>query len=201
MNLANQLTVLRILLSPVFLYLFISQDKELRLISLAVFIFAALTDLYDGVLARKYGFVTRWGQFLDPLADKVLTSIAFVAFLEIGFLDLWMLVIIVLRDIGITLLRSYAELKDKPVVTKFIAKVKTFFQMTVIFYILLVYILKDYAWFNTFFVERKIDLLNPTFVYILMLLVTILTAYTGLTYLIDNRKTIRGIYADSNKTS
>ena len=201
MNLANQLTVLRILLSPVFLYLFVSQDKTIRLIAFVIYIIAALTDWYDGVLARKYGFVTRWGQFLDPLADKVLTSVAFFAFLKIGFLELWMLIIIVVRDIGITLLRSYAELKDKPVVTAFSAKVKTFVQMTVIFYILLVYILKDYAWFNTFFAGIGIDLLNPTFVYILMLIVTILTAYTGLTYLIDNKKTIREIYVNSNQTS
>jgi CDP-diacylglycerol--glycerol-3-phosphate 3-phosphatidyltransferase len=201
MNLANQLTLLRILLSPVFFYLFISQDKDIRLISFVVFSIAAITDWYDGILARKYGFVTRWGQFLDPLADKVLTSFAFFAFLKIGFLELWMFIIIVVRDIGITLLRSYAELKEKPMVTTFSAKVKTFVQMAVIFYTLLVYVLKDYNLFSIFFTKPGIDLLNPVFIYILMLVVTILTAYTGLTYLIDNRKTIREIYVSSNQTS
>jgi CDP-diacylglycerol--glycerol-3-phosphate 3-phosphatidyltransferase len=112
-----------------------------------------------------------------------------------------MLVIIVLRDIGITLLRSFAELKGKSVITTFSAKVKTFVQMTVIFYTLLVYVLKDYAWFNLFFANVGIDLLNPTLVYILMLVVTVLTTYTGLTYLIDNRKTIREIYVNSNQAS
>jgi CDP-diacylglycerol--glycerol-3-phosphate 3-phosphatidyltransferase len=201
MNLANQLTLLRILLSPVFLYLFASPDKSIRFIAFVIYIIAALTDWYDGVLARKYGFITRWGQFLDPLADKVLTSFAFFAFLRIGFVELWMFIIIVIRDIGITLLRSYAELKDKPVVTAFSAKVKTLVQMTVIFYTLLVYILKDYSWFNTFSANMEVDLLNPTLIYILMLVVTILTAYTGLSYLIDNRKTIREIYVNSNQTS
>ena len=201
MNLPNQLTVLRILLSPVFVYLFASPDKNLRLFSLLVFMIAALTDWYDGVLARKYGFITRWGQFLDPLADKVLTSFAFFAFFKIDLLELWMLVIIVLRDIGITLLRSFAELKGKSVITTFSAKVKTFVQMTVIFYTLLVYVLKDYVWFNLFLANIGIDLLNPTLVYILMLVVTILTTYTGLIYLIDNRKTIREIYVNSNQTS
>jgi CDP-diacylglycerol--glycerol-3-phosphate 3-phosphatidyltransferase len=202
MNLPNLLTVLRILLSPLFVSLFVSQDKNMRLLSLVVFTIAALTDWYDGVLARKYGFVTRWGQFLDPLADKVLTSLAFFAFFKIGFVELWMFIIIVVRDIGITLLRSYAELKGKPVVTAFLAKIKTFIQMTVIFYILLIYVLKDYDWFNNFFTNaRGIDLLNPVLVYILMLVVTVLTAYTGLTYLIDNRKIIREIYVSSNQTS
>ena len=202
MNLPNLLTVLRILLSPVFLCLFVSQDKTLRLLSFIVFTIAAFTDWYDGVLARKYGFVTRWGQFLDPLADKVLTSFAFFAFFKIGFIELWMFIIIVVRDIGITLLRSYAEFKNKPVVTAFSAKVKTFVQMTVIFYMLLVYVLKDYDWFNNFFAKAGgIDLLNPVLVYILMLVVTVLTAYTGLAYLIDNRKIIREIHVSSNQTS
>jgi CDP-diacylglycerol--glycerol-3-phosphate 3-phosphatidyltransferase len=201
MSLPNQLTVLRMLLSPAFLYLFNSHNKDLRFLSFCIFTIAAVTDWYDGVLARKYGFETRWGKFLDPLADKILTSFAFIGFLSIGFIEFWMFAIIVIRDIGITLLRSYAELKDKPVVTTYSAKVKTFVQMLVIFYLLFFYSVKDYAWFNSIFGSIANYLLFPVLIQVMMIIVTILTFYTGVMYLIDNRKIIRGIYASSSEAS
>ncbi len=201
MSLPNQLTVLRMLLSPVFLCLFNSHSKDLRFLSFAIFTIAALTDWYDGVLARKYGFETQWGKFLDPLADKILTSFAFIAFLSIGFIEFWMFLIIVIRDIGITLLRSYAELKNKPVVTTYSAKVKTFIQMTVIFYILFFYSIKDYSWYSNAFGFMTEYLLHPVLIQIMMIVVTFLTLYTGIMYLIDNRKTIREIYASSSQVS
>lgn len=201
MSLPNQLTVLRILLSPVFLCLFNSQNKDIRFISFCVFTIAALTDWYDGVLARKYGFETQWGKFLDPLADKILTSFAFIAFLSVGFIEFWMFVVIVTRDIGITVLRSYAELKNKPVITTYSAKVKTFIQMVVIFYVLFFYSIKDYQWFGDILGSAADYLLYPVFIKIMMIVVTILTLYTGIMYLIDNRKTIRDIYASSSQVS
>ena len=80
MILPNQLTVLRIILTPVFVYLFLMDDPVLKQISLGVFIIAAITDWYDGWLARKFNYITAWGKFLDPLADKILTSAAFFSF-------------------------------------------------------------------------------------------------------------------------
>ena len=201
MNLPNQLTVTRILLSPVFLYFFNSHNKDLRFISFCIFTIAAITDWYDGVLARKYGFESRWGKFLDPLADKILTSFAFFAFLSIGYIAFWMFTVIVIRDIGITLLRSYAELKDKPVVTTYSAKVKTFVQMVVIFYVLFFYSIKDFDWFISAFGGSTSYILNPVLIQVMMMIVTILTIYTGIMYLIDNRKIIREIYASSSQVS
>ncbi len=201
MNLPNQLTVLRILLSPVFLYFFNSESKDLKFLSFCIFTIAAITDWYDGVLARKYGFVTRWGKFLDPLADKILTSFAFIGFLSIGYIQFWMFAIIVVRDIGITLLRSFAELKGKHVVTTFSAKVKTFVQMVVIFYVLFFYCVKDYSWFGSSFGSLSDYLLHPVLIEVMMIIVTVFTLYTGIMYLIDNRKIIREIYASSSEVS
>lgn len=202
MSLPNQLTVLRIILSPVFLYFFYSSNKDFKLLSFIIFTIAAITDWYDGVLARKYGFETKWGRFLDPLADKILTSFAFIGFLTIGFIEFWMLLIIVVRDIGITLLRSFSELKGKTIVTTYSAKVKTFIQMTVIFYILFFYCIKDYSFVISIFGSTITDyFLNPILIDFLMIVVTALTLYTGIMYLIDNRKVIREIYASSSQAS
>ncbi|MEJ2506510.1 MAG: CDP-alcohol phosphatidyltransferase family protein [Ignavibacteriaceae bacterium] len=69
MTLPNQLTILRIFLSPVFLFLFLQDEPMLKQISLIVFIIAALSDWYDGWLARKFNYITEWGKFMDPLAE------------------------------------------------------------------------------------------------------------------------------------
>ena len=135
-NVPNILSVIRILLSPVFLIMFLSSDVTLQRLSLVVFFAAVLTDWYDGWHARKYESITNFGIFIDPLADKVLTSFAFYLFYLLGFMPLWMLIIIALRDIVVTLIRSYDEYKGITLKTSLIAKAKTFFQMSYIFLIL-----------------------------------------------------------------
>jgi CDP-diacylglycerol---glycerol-3-phosphate 3-phosphatidyltransferase len=199
MSIPNQLTILRIILSPVFLLFFFADSTDMKIYSFFIFTFAALTDWYDGFIARKYGFITTWGKFLDPLADKVLTSCAFFAFYSIGLLDLWMMVVIIIRDIGITLLRSFAEIKAKPIVTTYSAKVKTFYQMTVVFYVLFFYCFKEISWFSSILSGMFNYLIHPYFVYFLMFTVTLLTIYTGIMYLIDNWKTIRELYASPTR--
>jgi CDP-diacylglycerol--glycerol-3-phosphate 3-phosphatidyltransferase len=161
---------------------------------LIVYIIAALTDWYDGWIARKFGYATRWGRFLDPLADKILTSSAFIAFASIGLLTTWMVILVVVRDILITLLRSYAELKGKPVITKKSAKAKTFVQMFFIYYLLFGYVLNI-----SFEINLEETLLNPTLIFWTMLLITILTVWTGLVYIHDNRKIIKTFYVSASK--
>jgi len=139
MLLPNQLTTLRIILTPIFLFLFISGDPVLMQVSLIIYIIAAITDWYDGWLARKFDYITTWGKFMDPLADKVLTSTAFFAFVEIGVLELWMVIIVVFRDILITGLRLFAEWQKKSFATSMMAKIKTTIQMIFIFYLLIVF--------------------------------------------------------------
>ncbi|MCS7228476.1 MAG: CDP-diacylglycerol--glycerol-3-phosphate 3-phosphatidyltransferase [Candidatus Kryptonium sp.] len=195
MTLPNQLTILRIVLTPVFVVLFLSKDLLLKQLSLLVYIVAALTDWYDGWIARKFGYITRWGRFLDPLADKILTSSAFISFASLQLVEAWMVIIIVIRDILITLLRSYAEFKDKPVITTKGAKAKTFIQMVFIYYLMFGYVI------NLSFegLNLELSLLHPNLIYWSMLLVTLLTFWTGVAYLYDNWKIIKTLYVSAGK--
>ncbi len=199
MTLPNQLTILRIILTPIFLYLFLSKDPLLIQISLGVFLIAALTDWYDGWLARKFNYITDWGKFWDPLADKILTSTAFLGFVFVGLLQLWMVVLIVLRDLIITLLRIYAESRGYNFVTSYYAKWKTVLQMVFLYYLLLLY-----GGLNTIEVysgneELFNQLSNKNLIYVIMLVITVITVHSGVTYLLKNKHLIKKLFNETNK--
>ncbi|PIU44636.1 MAG: CDP-diacylglycerol--glycerol-3-phosphate 3-phosphatidyltransferase [Ignavibacteriales bacterium CG07_land_8_20_14_0_80_59_12] len=183
---SNQLTVLRIILTPVFVVLFLSESPTSRACAVIVFFAAAITDWYDGWVARTWGYQSRWGRFLDPLADKILSSAAFIAFMSVGLLPVWMVWIIVVRDISITLLRSYMEFQNKPITTTRGAKAKTFAQFTLIYYLLVLFGLRQFPVITSRIGGVINVLLSPTLIYIAMLLVTAATLWTGIAYLIDN---------------
>lgn len=192
-TLPNSLTFLRILLTPVFLFLFISDSLLYKQLSLLVFIIAALTDLYDGWAARKFSNVSRFGSFMDPLADKILSSTALIAFAGLNLIDLWMVIIIIVRDIFITILRSFAEFKNKTIITSYLAKAKTTIQYIVIYYILVLYVAQTIPYIKnklTSFYEMLEYLLHPQVLFGMMLLVTILTVWSGVSYVYYNRKFI-----------
>jgi len=191
----NQLTAVRILLTPVFVALLLSENLLYNQLAMAVFVVASLTDWYDGLVARKWGYVSRWGKFLDPLADKVLTSAAFVCFVFLGLAHGWMVWIIVVRDLLITLLRSVAEYKGRPVVTTGPARTKTFTQFVVLYYILILYTIRITPWIYGRYGPTIDLLMNHNLLDALMLVVTVFTAWTGSVYLIDNRKTLAELYA------
>lgn len=196
-TLPNSLTFLRIVLTPIFLVLFISDSLFYKQISLAVFIIAALTDWYDGWAARKWDNISRFGIFMDPLADKILSSTALIAFAYLNLIDVWMVAIIVFRDLLITLLRSIAELRDQPIVTTYLAKAKTTIQYVVIYYILVLYVIRTIPSLQTKYptLYDMIDsLLHPQVLLGMMILVTILTVWTGVSYLYYNRKFIQSLY-------
>lgn len=194
MVLPNQLTTLRIILTPVFLFLFISGDPFLMQISLFVYIIAAITDWYDGWLARKFNYITTWGKFMDPLADKILTSAAFFAFVAIGVLELWMVGIVVFRDIFITGLRLFAEWQKKSFTTSRLAKIKTVVQMVFIFYLLIVFTLKENIYLKSQFSEIFTFLTNSTVIYFVMLAITVFTFTTGVVYIYQNRVLIGKLF-------
>ncbi len=163
---------------------------------------AALTDWYDGWVARRWGYVSRFGTFLDPLADKILSSVALVAFAQLDLIDAWMVWVIVIRDILITVLRSIAEYKDRPVVTSSTAKTKTFAQYIVIYYILVLYVIRTLPFLkneypNLFLIVD--NLLHSQVLFGMMLLITILTVWTGVSYIYTNRKFIASLYEKSNR--
>lgn len=196
MVLPNQLTVLRIILTPVFLFLFISDDPLMKQLSMAVFIIAAITDWYDGWLARKFNYITNWGKFMDPLADKILTSTAFFAFVYLGVLQMWMVIVIVFRDFMVTFLRLYADTKGESMTTSYMAKWKTFIQMAFIYYLLAVYTLQTVGWIYRGNEHIFRMLMNPGLISVCMLIITLLTIYTGVSYLFTNRKLLERFFSD-----
>ena len=194
MSVPNSLTIFRILLTPLFVVLLFSESSLLKQIALVVYIVAALTDWYDGWVARRYGYVSRWGKFLDPLADKILSTATLISFVYLNLVDAWMVWIIVMRDILITALRSYAEWKDQPIITSKTAQAKTFGEFIVIYYILILYVASHVPPIRNEFSDVLETLMHPQVLFGMMLVVTLSTIGTGVMYLFDNRKLIYGIY-------
>ncbi|RPI75221.1 MAG: CDP-diacylglycerol--glycerol-3-phosphate 3-phosphatidyltransferase [Ignavibacteriales bacterium] len=198
MVLPNQLTILRIILTPVFLFFFLSPEPLFKQISLGIFVIAALTDWYDGWLARKFNYITTWGKFWDPLADKILTSAAFMGFAILEILPLWMVIIIMIRDFVVTGLRAYADYKNFSFPTSYYAKWKTFVQMTFLYYLLLVYT----GMFNKQIYSGNEELfsilMNEHFIYITMLAITLITFHSGILYIFSNRLLIIKLLKNEN---
>jgi len=194
MILPNQLTVLRIILTPVFYLLFRTGEPLFVQISMGVYIVAVFTDWYDGWLARKFNYITEWGKFLDPLADKILNSAAFFAFVYLDILPLWMVVIIVIRDFFITGLRAVADYQNISFVTRKSAKWKTFMQMVFINYLLFVY---TFSITSSIYVGNESIfklLMDENLIYYTMSFVTILTFYTGIEYICKNIVLIKKMF-------
>lgn len=192
MSLPNQLTILRILLTPVVAFMLFRETLSWKVAAFGVYILASLTDWYDGYIARKRGIVTTWGKFLDPLADKILVLTTLICFSRLGYFPLWMVLIVLARDISITILRTYALVKGRPVVTSFLAKAKTFTQMSVIYLVFILHLLKFHPMGGRFdsllAAAESINLVLG-----LMVLVVILTVFSGSVYFISNRRHVRSL--------
>ena len=138
MNLPNKLTVLRVIMIPFFVFFLLwegGQNQTFRLISLAIFIVASLTDLLDGKIARKYNLVTNFGKFMDPLADKLLVCSALICLIELGELPAWMVIIIISREFIISGFRLVAS--DNVIAASYWGKFKTTFQMIAVVLLIL----------------------------------------------------------------
>ncbi|MFC1490252.1 CDP-diacylglycerol--glycerol-3-phosphate 3-phosphatidyltransferase [Candidatus Latescibacterota bacterium] len=131
-TLANMLTILRIILVPVYLGFFSRGTWGSVVIALIVFIIAAVTDLYDGRLARQRKEETSLGKFLDPLADKFLVLGALIQFWLMGLVSGWLVGVIVIRDVYVTVMRINAIMKGTELATSGDAKLKTGIQLTVV---------------------------------------------------------------------
>jgi len=125
MNTANKLTMLRVLLIPVFIVILYIQFECYRYVALVVFILASLTDLADGYIARKKNLITDFGKFMDPLADKVLTCAALLWFIEVGLIPAWLVLIVVLREFMVTGMRLIASAKGQVIAAGVSGKIKT----------------------------------------------------------------------------
>lgn len=191
----NQLTFLRIVLTPVFVSFLFSHDPFYKQLSLIVLIIAMLTDWYDGWVARRWGYISRWGQFLDPLADKVVTSAALISFIYLNVVPAWPIWLIVVRDISITWLRSYAEYKERPFETAKLAKTKTFSQFVIIYYVLLLYVARETPVIQNEYGNSIALLLDYSLIYVISVILCILTVWTGVVYIIENWVTVRQLFS------
>lgn len=140
MNLPNKLTLLRIILVPIFMvFLILSNDypQYAQFFALIVFIIAASTDGLDGYLARKNNLVTTFGKIVDPLADKLLISAALISFVSLGEISVWAAVIIIGRELAVTGLRVVAASEGIVISASIWGKLKTILQISAIIALLL----------------------------------------------------------------
>ncbi len=179
----NQLTFLRILLSPIAVFLLLMNDSPSIQMATIVFILASLTDWWDGHVARKYGYVTSWGKIFDPLADKVLVLSMFFSFVLLDLIPLFYVVIIAGRDIIITILRAYMMMYDKPIAANKLAKWKTFSQMGLV-YILFIYVNLGQV-LSPDTMSTTLGFF-PEFIFRFTQLVAVFTVITGVIYLFQN---------------
>jgi CDP-diacylglycerol--glycerol-3-phosphate 3-phosphatidyltransferase len=176
-NLPNIITVVRILLAPVFLWMLLvdnGADGALRWWAAVLFILAIATDGLDGAIARRYNLVTDLGKLLDPIADKVLTGAALIGLSILAELPWWVTLLILVREIGITVFR-FAMLRDRVIPASRGGKLKTISQSVAISLALLPLwlVLGDWIhWVNT----------------ITMTIALVLTVYTGIEYLVAARR-------------
>lgn len=193
-NVPNIISYFRILVAPFFLIFFISDNETLVLISIILFVLGAFSDWLDGWYARKFNQTSKWGIFIDPLADKILNSTAFLAFVFEGIIPFWMVLIIILRDSFMTFLRLFAESHKLSIKTKEIAKIKTVLQFVLIIYVISVYfvsLLQNDA--------TMLNLVTKDYIYYLMLFLTVFTVWTLIDYIKDNKKVVQILFGYGKK--
>ncbi len=193
-HIPNILTVLRMVLTPVFIYCVLS--THLQVYAITIFFIASVSDWFDGYLARKYGLTSEWGRFWDPLADKILVLSALMSFVYLGLVKLWMVMVILIRDCIVTGLRSYALIKGRPMMTNIFAKMKTATQLAMIGIILIFIVFQSLmvelgAEINSYVVNTVSMITTYNIIYGGMFVVTVITICSGLIYLYQNWGAIR----------
>ena len=166
---ANKITVLRIILVPVFMVLLY---LELPYWALAVFIIACVSDFVDGKIARKYNQVTDFGKFMDPLADKMLVLAAMCYFIEVGLIPGWVVAVVLLREFGVSGLRLLAVEQGIVIAAAWSGKIKTGVTMVA----LGILILAGQPWFPV----------PEVIAVICWLLILVTTLYSGIEYFAKN---------------
>ena len=179
----------RIVLTFVFMFFLFVHGLWAKVVALAIFIFAALSDVFDGMIAHRRNMVTDFGKLMDPIADKILVLTAFLAFVQMQLIDAWMVVIIIFREILITSLRLFSLNKGKVLSATRSGKHKTFSQMVAILLILVFIVFKE-VMLEYFIWNPAWEKLFRQGIYLLMLVTVGLTLYSGLFYLWENRKVI-----------
>ena len=168
MNLPNKLTLLRIIMIPVFVVLLYLDFPFNNLVALAVFILASITDTLDGYIARKYNLITDFGKFMDPIADKLLVTAAMLVFVDWHMMPAWVVIVVVAREFIVSALRLVAANNGRVIAAGWSGKVKTASTMVCICLMLLL---------------SNAATLRLVCVWIILLT----TIYSGIEYFIKNR--------------
>lgn len=174
MNIANQLTILRIVLIPFFIYFLLANQLVVAFI---LFLLASFTDFLDGYLARKHHLITNFGKFMDPLADKLLITSAMICFVELGMLNSWVVIIIISREFIVSIFRAIAAAEGIVIAASWWGKAKTISQMIMV----IVLLLNNYPF----------SLINLPVDQILIYVATILTVVSGYDYIVKNKQVLK----------
>ena len=170
MNLANKLTLLRVIMIPAFLGVLYWGGPNSEYIALAIFVIASLTDFLDGYIARSRGLVTDFGKFMDPLADKVLVTTAMLWFVQTGVMPAWAVAVVIFREFAISGIRLIAAERGRVIAAAWSGKIKT--AATLVFLMLMFLPLP--GWVDTLGVW----------------VIVVTTVYSGLEYLVKNKDVI-----------
>jgi CDP-diacylglycerol--glycerol-3-phosphate 3-phosphatidyltransferase len=176
-NLPNVLSSARILLVPILVAVLLTEFDGKEFVGLGLFLIAALTDLLDGWVARRWGLVTRLGKLLDPAADKILTSAAFISLVELGLAPAWVVVTIVAREFSISTLRSIAATQNLVIAASWSGKVKTVVQVIAI---------------SLLIVQERLDTFAPL-ARIMLYLALAVSIYSGIEYALRYARTLLGL--------
>ncbi len=189
MNLPNKLTLSRLVLTLVFVVIVFSQMHYRQSVALVLFVVASLTDYYDGVIARRDKLITNFGILMDPLADKILICSAFIAFVGLGLMPAWMVVVIVARELAITGLRLLAASKNVVLAAERYGKHKTISQIVAIVAVLVFTSYHQWgSWAQTIFgLEIGGDSWVGWFAFYSQWVAVLLTFVSGSIYLWRNR--------------
>ena len=190
LNVPNILTIARIIITPFFLWIILSKNLPHRfLIACLVFSIGAITDAVDGHLARKNNQITNFGKFLDPIADKVLTTSALLAFMSMGLCNIWIVMLVLTREFAIASVRMIAAAGVVVIPANIWGKIKTVTQMVFTILIMLlgeVYFILENSYTQIFAKLPDLSLVSNGLLWI----TAIFTVVSGAIYLIDSRKII-----------
>jgi len=185
MNLPNKLTILRIILAFVFMFFLFSRGVLAKSAALATFIAASFTDYYDGYIARKTGQITNFGKLMDPIADKILTLSAFLVFVQLGIIEAWMVVVIIMREFFVTGVRLVAIGRGIVLAAEQGGKHKTVSQFVAIVLTLIFLVAKEAAagaW------NPALEIWFRRVIFYIMLVVVCLTLTSAISFLKKNEK-------------
>ncbi|HHW06529.1 MAG TPA: CDP-diacylglycerol--glycerol-3-phosphate 3-phosphatidyltransferase [Clostridia bacterium] len=173
MNLANRLTLVRIMLVPIFMVFVLTRIPGGRFLAAVVFILAASTDGLDGYMARKNKQITKFGQFIDPLADKLLITASLVSLVELRLVPAWIAILIISREFAVTGLRTLAASENVVIAASGLGKLKTVSQVIAITILLLADLPIPY-----------LNVIGEAFLY----LAVVITIWSGVDYFIKAKE-------------